>query len=413
MSAKAQIDATLASQLASLPPGLLIGTAYPLRLLSHYATPPAPQAVPFVHWASEHARLVVPMCPGGLRPLAAYTPSSSPTDMRNAALIARAMSATLVVSIGSGNRPIAKTTAKYGDIDLRSTDLRSVKSLITSTVTIKTVLHVPTVMASSDKGCEERLLSLLEASAVSICRTLVVDLGDERLLADMLAWKPSPTPKGKKKAVATPGAQTPIQAEVLLPVGEPSPQEGDHRVHSRGTPVCMSGAMYINAVVMQEATLGNALAALREDACRSVRARLQLLREVEEDGEGVHRTMCMLPVRVVAQPKSGSHLLPMSEYVLEGESVKDDVTSRLVEVLSWTETELKAYRLVEVECIAVVEPTGTNHAVSAGLIPQGNPTSMRTLDIAAKAPVAYVYQALIAAVFVAILAIVYKFLTDG
>lgn len=349
------------------------------------------------------------MCPGGVRPLAMYTPSSSQSNLRNAALVARSVSAALVVSISSAGRVVAKKISEHSDVDLRSADLRQVHSLVLSTVAIRTELHIPKLLLPSETLCEEIVVSLIQGSVLSIDNTLVVDTDDQRLLADAVGWELLLVEKGKKKR-PKPVAKAPILSQLLLPLGSSSPENDDHVMHRAEMPVRISGSMYAEAIVMQESTLGNALTALREDACRSLRTRLQLLRESEDD-ERYRQAMSIMPARVVARPKTGSRLIPMTEHILEGETIENDVLSRFVEVLSWSETELGGYEILQVENFADVEPCGSGPmAVEAMDV---NPKSMRALDVAAKAPMAYMYQALMAAVVVAILAIAYKIMTES
>jgi Odorant response abnormal 4-like len=155
-------------------------------------------------------------------------------------------------------------------------------------------------------------------------RVVVVDEGDARPLAGL-------------------GGGTEVRFAALRKIGAATLEEGAR--------VC--GAVEVCAVVRGDATLGEVLRAVREDVMRSLTVRRELLRELEEeegeegDAGRAAGTSYALPARVLCEPSDTG--LPLSEYLLEGESVADDVVPRLRELLSWDDGGEGRYRFLQLE----------------------------------------------------------------
>ncbi|KAI0563169.1 plectin [Gracilaria domingensis] len=244
-------------------------------------------------------------------------------------------------------------------------------------------------------------------------RVVVSHLDEQPSLADIMQWQLTST--GKKKNLSF-TRREPLQASLFLPLHLCDPKLASQEPASRS--MQLSGCMHFEAVVMQDASIGTVLRAVRHDLYNSIRARLLLLHEADEEEQiepDEHQTASSpapasraLPCRVMAAPlQSAPPSVPYCDYLVSGETVQDDVSDRIAEVLSWDHTHLKNV------CIEAVEqPPTLDTAVKSVTFddaPQeDDPSPMMELDAAESAPSAVLTTGIIAAVVIAVIAIILK-----
>ncbi|PXF49468.1 hypothetical protein BWQ96_00784 [Gracilariopsis chorda] len=438
MSAKLYIDAALRDSVPSNTSGLLLGTEKPhVRILQLVPTPTTPPQTSPHKWALEHAKLLATMLPGGVSILGAYTPltqtnSVTPTaQIEAAARIVRDVAGfvncetPLVLFSGVKGRLSAKVVHSMKD-GLKNATLKELPHLNHGLVSLRGAfdvapIHVP-VRDTSDKlhleiVCAELLKRRFQNALMCINADkphIIANTNShtQTTLATALNWPVVET--GKKKTLSF-TCQEPLQVRLYLPL-HTSEQREQPDIPANQT-VSLSGRFWFDAVVMQDASLSDALCAVRHDLCTSLQARLQLLHDDDHHHDSIQQDSTpssrALPVRVVATPLEHAPLrIPFCDYMMRGETVQHDVTDRLVEILSWTSSTLKEYCIEEKEQPARVLPavkkvTFKEHAT---LI---EPSSMTRLDAAANAPSDMLVNAIIFAVVVAVVAIVVKELILG
>lgn len=326
MGIKVVIDEDLAGRLPTQPIGVLVGLKTPLYVLSYHATPPAPYGVSASRWLASHVDQVNGMCVGGVCVVGIYTPNSA-TEVETEVNGMRTARLNLLLYKGGRGRLMGKEVKE--DVT-RSMELKSVGRLLDNIVVL--TVRVEMDIAVEKGNLEEDLITALNNGILMFSGGfVVVNTNDERELSSVMGW----TEKEEDKTVS---------GEILLPLGSGGVQ----------SKVCVKGGMHVEAVVTSESTVGEVLNVLRDDLRRSVQTRLQLLHEMEADDEIATRQSSQgkaIPVRVLARAQGR---LPMTEYLAEGESLDQDVQSRFVEVLSWTDEDIEQYELVQTEHFADV-----------------------------------------------------------
>lgn len=223
--------------------------------------------------------------------------------------------------------------------------------------------------------------------------TCVLTETDDALLKDVL--------DDQSEIVANGDTQQPHACTMHLPFG--LPLDLDHTTSQNY--VQLTGDMHLLTLLPYDVTLGQTLAALREDANISFRARLAIVQELDADEDGAERATSQndsgpLPVRVIATPTDDStrgECIPLTDYITIDEDVSD-VTNRIVELMSWDDTDLAAHSVEQVERFGRI--TSIN-------MPQ-TPTNVAELNGAISAPVDFVKRALVIAIVVALIAVAYK-----
>eukprot|EP00177_Eucheuma_denticulatum_P001346 GFKZ01002443.1.p1 GENE.GFKZ01002443.1~~GFKZ01002443.1.p1 ORF type:complete len:385 (+),score=66.25 GFKZ01002443.1:170-1324(+) len=336
MGVKANLDAKLASKLPSLPPGLILGTpTTPYQLVSHHATPPGPTSIPAAQWTASHVSQVTAMSPGGIQILAIYTPTPV-TEIDTALSAARLANVPMILCKGSKGKIVAK---QLHDSKTSTVDLKLVDSLIS------TCINVAARVQMKIWGGETDVARALQSSILVLADDVIIadESADSQLFVAM-GWTED---EGEQLA-----------AEILLPIGAKSRESESS--------TCVQGGLHVEAVVSRACTVGDVLRYVREDIQRSVKARWQVLREMQEDDQGEgglaegDNGAQVVPVRVVAR---AAGRLPMSEYMVEGEVMMEDVRDRFVEVLSWDDEDIDAYELKQAERFAQIIDASKNESV--------------------------------------------------
>lgn len=376
MGIKVLIDEGLAHRLPALSAGVLVGSRVPLCILSYHATPLAPDGVSRSRWMASHVDQVNGMCVGGVCVIGIYTPKNA-AEAEVELGATRTAGLNLLICKGGKGRLMGKEVRDEGT---KSVDLKNVSRLLSEIVQVMVRVGVDITVAEERK-VEERLCEELKEGMLLLeGGHAVAGTNDERALSDVMEWTKE-------------GAKT-VSGEIFLPVGM---KEGRNRVRVRG-------GMHVEAVVMPDSKVSEVLRVVRDDLERSVRTRMQLLREMEEGDEIEAQESVRskaVPVRVVARAQGR---LPMTDYLTEGESLDEDVQGRFVEVLSWTDEEIEQYNLILTERFAEVTIL---QSVPRTKKPDVEPLDIETVDADASMD-GYIPIAIGLAVLIAFLAILYK-----
>lgn len=384
----------------------LIGTTVPTDCIL-YTVPrlPVPPDTPPHAWHAEHARAILTMLPGGLAIVGVFTPGSDARHVEDVQhhLLLPGQSIVLYPRSNNADVPLAKKVQQgaQGTAALKSAELRSTPSLSNQCVVLRGTLHFPrdslfisTAAADLDhsvhsaQAIARRLIIAIMPTPASAQKDeeeeqadqiLVVREDDGRVIADTLGYEKTPASTGKvyksgKKKTSPPQPEKPVlqqNVDVFVPfTGAPNlgfAAKGSNQYDGDDVdedPVeaklwRLSGSLATIAVVSRKATLGDALRAMRDDAIRSLKARLDLFHEtrLNENIKKIQQPPYVLPTRIMALQSIGS--LPVVDYLAKDETIDDDVACRLVDVLSWTEPQLDASKLdyVESEAKMIVEET--------------------------------------------------------
>lgn len=267
------------------------------------------------------------MSPGGIHVLAIYTPTPV-IEINTAVAAARLANVSMILCKGSKGKIVAK---QLRDGKTSTVDLKLVEGLIS------TCINVTARVQMRIWGGETDVARTLQSSILFLADDLIIadESADSRLSVAM-GW--------------TEDEGDQLAAEILLPIGATTSESEPS--------TCVQGCLHVEAVVSRASTVGEVLRYVREDIQRSVKARWQVLRELQEEeaqGEGEAAEggsdARVLPVRVVARAMGR---LPMSEYMVEGEAMMEDVRDRFVEVLSWDDEDIEAYDFNQAERFAQV-----------------------------------------------------------
>ena len=285
------------------------------------------------------------MCPGGLSIVALFYPEPLPSSLPSVP------GAPFIVGLSNSGRIQAK---QLREPEPRSAVVRDVENLKAGFVCVRASVEFPTIpVPTFDRGQEEELcaeaLQGLVWSAVVVLRdrdgkeVVVLERTDKRPLAAVMGWETEDLSKGK----CAWEEKDAVEADILLPVGRAVEERRE-----KGVGLTVGGGMHVEAVVMQDATLGTVLTAVRDDMDRSLRARVHWAEEGKRYtiGDTAPRTVIRdMSVRVVARKSGKGNVLPMTDYMQEGESWDADVMTRFVEVLSWNDDEIDANQVQQVE----------------------------------------------------------------
>lgn len=402
MVTKIHIDTSISSKIRGLPAGVFLGTLSPPRIVRHHKTPPMLPAVTRASWAAAHADQVRAMCPGGLSIIALFYPEPLPSSLPPVP------GAPFVIGLSNSGRIQAK---QLREPQPRTAVVKEVDNLANGVICVRADVQFPNIpVPTFDPGheeddCAEALQGLLWSAVVILKDSkgndvVIADTADRRSLTEVMAWEPQDLSKGK----CTWDEKEALEAEVLLPIGR---AVEEHRESREG--VTVGGGMHVEAVVMQDATLGAVLTAIKDDMERSLRARVQLIQEgkSEEGAAREERTgVRPMPVRVVARRTNKGNVLPMTDYLDEGETMDDDVLIRYVEVLSWNDDEIDANDVQQVEQFASVHtPRGEKGSAKPSPIDM---SQVDESDSSASSSITLAQGAVIAAFLMAILAIIVK-----
>lgn len=395
---------SLSSAAAASHGAFLIGITVPSdRIL--YAVPrlPVPLGSPPHAWHAEHARAILNMLPGGLTIVGIFTTGRDADRVEEAHHNLLLPGQSIVLYPGSNNAavPLAKKIQhEAGDtVAWKSVELRSTPSLSNRCVVLRGTLHFPrdslfisTAAVDVDhsvhsaQAIARRLIIAITPKSVSGQKDeeeeqagpiLVVRENDGRVIADTLGYEKISASSGKalkgsKKKTSSAQPEKPIlqqDVDVFVPFTgatnldyfpKGSSQDDDDDIDPVEAKLWrLSGSLATVAVVSHKATLGDALRAMRDDAVRSLKARLDLFHETRlaENIKKIQHPPYKLPTRILAFQSAGS--LPVVDYLAKDETIDDDVACRLVDVLSWTESQLDRSKLdsVESEAEMIVEET--------------------------------------------------------
>lgn len=436
MGVKVQLDAAALEHVKSDSTGLLLGFRTPqIRILSLVSTPDAPKGTSVHRWSVEHAKLLKTMCVGGIAVLGAFAPlgdagkSSSPIQIDTAAALARDVidsqeETCVILCTGLKGRILAKEVCDIAT-GVRSADLKEVTALRDGVVIFEGTLDLPNIntpcqnesdLRESEESCSAHAESLVDQAVLTLgadqCHT-ITNLDQNKTLADMMGWNTQSN--GKKNAVKFSKRATQT-VNIFLPYGIGESYLTKETVSRGPNQIQFSGALRVLCAVMQDSTAGELLQSVRRDARLSLATRIALLHDAG-DGDGVEEESAScedlgrraLPARVIAFPRAdGTGVLPFADYMLPGESVIEDVTSRLAEVLSWDSVVADEYGINAVEDFgSVMSPKTEFHSQHvAKSVDQSS--SMKELDYAMSAPSALMQNALVVAVVLAIVAIIIK-----
>lgn len=371
MPVKVQLDQSARNSSAASTSGLLLGTHAPhFRILHLLPTPTRPSGVSPRRWAVEHANLVQPMCPGGLTILGSYLPlrgtSASPLNHRDAAAaIARDVAAirrtehtSILLCRTVKGRVVAKLVSPNSAESLKNAEFKEIPHLTDSIVSIRATLPIPSATFPSFSPSESpnRFKSAFEKLAHNLASHLILQLPNEqntittntkdtRILAETMQWPPTSSESNHT-----------LRIHLLAPVCPPFEQSHTATTPPSSHPPAFSrlhGSLHLEAVAPVDATTGHVLSALRLDLTRSIRARIDLIIEsyAPDDNEDTDEKLSLpnhsfFPVRVVASNNSPSlRCLSLSEYLMPGETINGDVTSRFAEIFSWDEDMIAAYKV--------------------------------------------------------------------
>lgn len=376
MGIKALIDEDLANRLPTLSAGVLVGSKTPLRVLAYHATPLAPDGVSTSRWMASHVDQVNGMCVGGICVVGIYT-SNNAAEAEMELSAVRTAGLDLLICKGGKGRLMGKEVRAGGT---RAVDLKNVRRLLSEVVEVAVRVGVDVTVAEEEEIEETLSEELKEGILVLEGGCGVVGTSDGRALSDVMGW-------------AEDGIKT-VSGEILLPVG----------IKESGTGVRVRGGLHVEAIVTPDSTVGGVLKVVRDDLERSVRTRMQLLREMEEGDEIAAQESVrskVVPVRVVARAQGG---LPMTDYLTEGESLDEDVQGRFVEVLSWTDEEIERYNLIQTEHFVDV---AISQSVSRPKKPDVEPLDIGIVNDDESMD-SYISIAIGFAVLIAFLAILYK-----
>lgn len=434
MSVKVFVDAALRDSVAGNATGLLLGTSQPhVRVVHAVATPPPPSRTAAHKWALEHARELAAMLPGGLYVLGAFAPlgpggsAAAAAAVDAAAAIARRLPDVLhcpqplVLFAAPGDRLAAKIVLSARD-GLKTAALRELPRLANGLVSLRGAFDLAPMLvpfppdvqedpAHAETVCAQLLEQRFRNALIRIDahKPYVVAPGThlQTTLAAAMNW---PLVETAKKKTPSFTRQESLQVRLYLPLH--TSQQQQQPLSPATQAVSLSGRFCFEAVVMQDAPLSHVLHAVQHDLCTSLQARLQLLRDTNPHPESTPPNTAPssrpLPVRVVATPLQNASLrIPFCDYIISGDTIQDDVMHTFAEILSCTPSTLDQYSIQQME----------QHASSAPPVKQVAfndqptviaPSSMTALDAAAKAPSDIMVNAIILAVLVAILAIIFK-----
>lgn len=191
--------------------------------------------------------------------------------------------------------------------------------------------HGDKSIINAENLCVKHARRLASLAVVSLRKGddvhVVTDTADERALAGLMGWSAPATSKKKSMPVKR---VPPLNVDIHFPIGDPVTDDDDEEVPSRDdeSPACvnLSGSMFVQDIVMQEATCADMLSALREDMERNLTTRIQLIIELDEEVDEQERTDLQilpgnraLPVRLVASPKEESSVrMPFTEFISPG-----------------------------------------------------------------------------------------------
>lgn len=353
------------------------------------------------------------MCTGGISILGTFTPFLNAIQPTPASVVtAAAALARHVVTDTERHPPILLCAGHKGRLvvkevldpakGIKSAVMKDLSALHRGIVCIWSnvqlpVAHIPCKASDDLREVETDCVAAIEPLfSKAVLRmsgphdsVVVTSRDDDTVFADAMGWQLNLV--GNKKNVTFQSRQ-PVNAELLFPLGgddlsaKPSKDDTDKVVR-------LSGTMFVQAVVMQDCTLGDLLEAVRSDMLSSLKVRLQLLAEIDEDNEEdeiEHDTPALymrpgcraLPARVLATPinETPTACLPMSEYILAEETVDDDVTSRFMEILPWNQNSLEQYKIEQKEQFLLLTDNPSSQAKVANVPPIKNIASLSTID---------------------------------
>lgn len=343
---------------------------------------------------------------------------ADPSSLQTTAALARrvvlgdgSVSYAIVLATSAKGRPIVRTIAIHdiADDGSKSGDIRTASFFPLFELT--SYVKLDGVPVSTPKEITQRQLTfaavdhinkLVDGAVISFPgdqeTETIVDAKETRPISELLGVAPATGKKkgkgkGTRSATKRKGsnnlklpATEQVSIQVLLPLGPASPDtDTDSESEHGGTRsvtdgferiLRLSGGVHVHAVVPAEATAGETLRAVREDISRSLNERVRLMFEEDDDNDGgsggerdsesrkteatedhVASLRRQWPRRVIAQAASGDPVrqLGMTEYVVEGETLKD-VEARVSEVLSWASEDIERAPIELVEA--------TNDAIS-------------------------------------------------
>lgn len=435
MGIKLQIDSAACDNVPGNSVGVLIGTTSPqIRILSLIPSPKVPQSTSLHKWCVEHAKLLSNMCLGGINILGTYAPLSR-NSTHSAAIDTAAAIAREIISEETNAPPIVLYSGLKGRISakevrsvsegFKSADIKQIQGLLDSTVILRAIAHAPPVlfplsnddnMIENEKICANLLNRLLNDTIISLNASeivLVTSEEDETILASTMGWELAESRKKKNISYVR---REPISAVVYLPLADKIGSDCKQIEPSANT-IRLSGAINVNAVITQDSSLGSVLKAVRDDLSRSLKVRLQLLREADEEELESSEVApagapCagsrLLPRRVIVTPPSDTKTcIPFCNYVLPGDSLEDDVLGHCSEILSWKPGVAEKSNIEEVEAPESVlqssqqPPRIDNISIS-------DISSKAPLEAQDSGPPPILVNGLIAAVVIGFIAIVLK-----